>query len=209
MLSTGPDYPTPKCLESSGAKLLFATFIPRNDWGPELPEWPLLRGLDCIYFTCLRDDSKRESSKMAKAFRYTKRVVFNVGLSVLFLVEQSIIERAKISLENNIFYLWELLNKTCLYYGPGINSDLPWTGDWLPGCLKPSKHSGNVPVTGGDSSVQPAFHCLCCSCALSVSSPSADIHSLLSSLSFVWLWNTLVRFLMISWFGTIVCKVFI
>ena len=42
---------------------------------------------------------------MAKAFRYTKRVVFNVGLSVLFLVEQSIIERAKISLENNIFYL--------------------------------------------------------------------------------------------------------
>jgi hypothetical protein len=175
--------------------MLFATFIPRNDWDPELPEWPLLRGLDCIYFTCLRDDSKRESSKMAKAFRYTKRVVFNVGLSVLFLVEQSIIERAKISLENNIFYLWELLNKTCLYYGPGINSDLPWTGDWLPGCLKPSKHSGNDPVTGGDSSVQPAFHCLCCSCALSVSNPSADTHSLLRSLSFVWLWNTLVRFL--------------
>ena len=66
---------------------------------------------------------------MAKAFRYTEKVVFNVGLSVLFLVEQSIIERAKISLENNIFYLRELLNQTCLYYGPGINSDLPWTGD--------------------------------------------------------------------------------
>ena len=146
---------------------------------------------------------------MAKAFRYNKRVVFNVGLSVLFLMEQSIIERAKISLENNIFYLWELLNKTYFYYGPGINSDLPWTGDWLPGCLKPSQCSGNDPVTGGDSSLQPAFHCLCCSCALSVSSPSADIHSLLCSLSFVWLWNTLVRFLMISWFSTIVCKVFI
>ena len=42
---------------------------------------------------------------MAKAFRYTKKVVFNVGLSVLFLMEQSIIEWAKISLENNIFYL--------------------------------------------------------------------------------------------------------
>ena len=195
MLSTGPDYPTPKCLESSGAKLLFATFIPRNDWGPELPEWPLMRGLDCIYFTCLRDDSKRESSKMAKAFRYTKRVVFNVGLSVLFLMEQSIIERAKISLENNIFYLWELLNKNCLYDGPGINSDLPWTGDWLPGCLKPSKHSGNDPVTGGDSSVQPAFHCLCCSCALSVPNSSAGIHALLPSWLFVWLWNTLVWFL--------------
>ena len=148
---------------------------------------------------------------MAKAFRYTKRVVFNVGLSVLFLVEQSIIEQAKISLENTvcIFYLWEILNKTCLYYGPGINSDVPWTGDWLPGCLKPSKHSGNVPVTGGHSSVQPAFHCLCCSCALSVPNSSAGIHSLLCSLSFVWLWNTLVRFLMISWFSTIVCKVFI
>ena len=148
---------------------------------------------------------------MAKAFRYTKRVVFNVGLSVLFSVEQSIMERAKVSLENTvcIFYLWELLIKTCLYYGPGINSDLPWTGDWLPGCLKPSQCSGNDPVTGGDSSLQPAFHCLCCSCALSVSSPSADIHALLRSLSFVWLWNTLVRFLMISWFGTIVCKVFI
>ena len=44
---------------------------------------------------------------MAKAFRYTKKVVFNVGFSVLFLVEQSIIEQAKIRLENNvyIFYL--------------------------------------------------------------------------------------------------------
>ena len=44
---------------------------------------------------------------MAKAFRYTKKVVFNVGLSVLFLMEQSIIEQAKITLENTvyIFYL--------------------------------------------------------------------------------------------------------
>ena len=114
---------------------------------------PSCWGPDCIYFTCVRDDRKRESSKMAKAFRYTKRVVFNVGLSVLFLMEQSIIERAKISLENTvyIFYLWEILNKTCLYYGPGINSDLPWTGDWPPGCLKPSQCSGNGPVTGGDN----------------------------------------------------------
>ena len=86
---------------------------------------------------------------MAKAFRYTKKVIFNVGLSVLLLMEQSIIERAKISLENNIFYLWEILFKTCLYYGPGINSDLPWTGDWLPGCLKPSQCSGSGPVPGG------------------------------------------------------------
>ena len=84
---------------------------------------------------------------MAKAFRYTKKVVFNVGLSVLFLMEQSIIEQAKISLGNTvyIFYLWEILNKTCLYYGPGINSDLPWTGDWPPGCLKPSRCSGSGP----------------------------------------------------------------
>ena len=44
---------------------------------------------------------------MAKAFRYTEKVVFNVGLSVLPLVEQSIIEQAKISFENKvcIFYL--------------------------------------------------------------------------------------------------------
>ena len=63
---------------------------------------PSCWGLNCIYFTCLRDDRKRESSKIAKAFRYTKKVVFNVGLSVLFLMEQSIIEQAKISLENNI-----------------------------------------------------------------------------------------------------------
>ena len=56
---------------------------------------------------CIRDDRKRESSKMAKAFRYTEKVVFNVGLSVLSLVEQSIIEQAKISFENKvcIFYL--------------------------------------------------------------------------------------------------------
>ena len=56
---------------------------------------------------CIRDDRKRESSKMAKAFRYTKKVVFNVGLSVLFLVERSIIEQARISFENKvcIFYL--------------------------------------------------------------------------------------------------------
>ena len=178
--------------------MLFATFIPSNNWGPELPEWPLLLGTWLyLFYMCLRDDRKRESSKMAKAFRYTKKVVFNVGLSVLFLMEQSIIEQAKISLENTvyIFYLWELLNKTCLYYGPGITSDLPWTGDWLPGCLKPSQCSGSGPVIGGHSSVQPASHCLCCSCALSVSSPSAGIHSLLRSLSFVWLWNTLVQFL--------------
>ena len=31
MLSTGPDYPTPKCLESYGVKTVFATFIPSND----------------------------------------------------------------------------------------------------------------------------------------------------------------------------------
>ena len=148
MLSTGPDYPTPKCLWSSGAKMLSATFIPSNDWGPELPEWPLLLGTWLyLFYMCLRDDRKRESSKMAKAFRYTKKVVFNVGFSVLFLVEQSIIEQAKIRLENKvyIFYLWELLNKTCLYYGPGITSDLPWTGDWPPGCLKPSRCSGSGP----------------------------------------------------------------
>ena len=40
---------------------------------------------------------------MAKAFRHTKSLVFNVGLSVLFLIEQSIMEQAKISLKNNIF----------------------------------------------------------------------------------------------------------
>ena len=122
--------------------------IPSNSWGPEFPEWPLLLGTWLyLFYMCLRDDRKRESSKMAKAFRYTKKVVFNVGFSVLFLMEQSIIEQAKISLENTvyIFYLWELLNKTCLYYGPGINSDLPWTGDWPPGCLKPSRCSGSGP----------------------------------------------------------------
>ena len=44
---------------------------------------------------------------MAKAFRYTEKVVFNVGLSVLLLVERSIIEQARIHSENKvcIFYL--------------------------------------------------------------------------------------------------------
>ena len=108
---------------------------------------------------CIRDDRKRESSKMAKAFRYTEKVVFNVGLSVLSLVEQSIIEQAKISFENKvcIFYLWEMLIKTCLYYGPGINSDLPWAGNWCPGCLKPSKCSRNVLVTGGAAACSQRF----------------------------------------------------
>ena len=132
--------------------MLFATFIPSNNWGPELPEWPLLLGTWLyLFYMCLRDDRKRESSKMAKAFRYTKKVVFNVGLSVLFLMEQSIIERAKISLENTVYfcYLWELLIKICLYYGPGINSDLPWAGDWPPGCLKPSRCSGSGPWLEG------------------------------------------------------------
>ena len=126
--------------------------IPSNSWGPEFPEWPLLLGTWLyLFYMCLRDDRKRESSKMAKAFRYTKKVVFNVGFSVLFLVEQSIIEQAKIRLENKvyIFYLWELLNKTCLYCGPGINSDLPWAGDWPPGCLKPSRCSGSGPWLEG------------------------------------------------------------
>lgn len=40
---------------------------------------------------------------MAKAFRYTKKVVLNVGLSVLFLMEQPIIEQAKISLETKVY----------------------------------------------------------------------------------------------------------
>ena len=43
---------------------------------------------------------------MAKAFRYTKKVIFNVGLSVLLLMEQSIIERAKISLENTVYFCY-------------------------------------------------------------------------------------------------------
>ena len=146
---------------------------------------------------CLRDDRKRESSKMAKAFRYTEKVVFNVGLSVLFLVERSIIEQARIRFENKayIFYLWEMLIRICLYYGPGMNSDLPWAGNWCPGCLKPSKCSRNALVAGGAGGVQPAFHCACCSCAHSVSDPSAEAQSPLRSSSLVWLWNTLVRFL--------------
>ena len=43
---------------------------------------------------------------MAKAFRTTKRVVFSVGLSVLLLMEQSIIEQAKISLENTVHFCY-------------------------------------------------------------------------------------------------------
>ena len=60
-----------------------------------------------LFYMCLRDDRKRESSKMAKAFRYTEKVVSNVGLSVLFLVERSIIEQARIRFENKgyVFYL--------------------------------------------------------------------------------------------------------
>ena len=125
---------------------------------------------------------------MANTFRYTEKVVFNVGLSVLLLVERSIIEQARIHSENKvrIFYLWEMLIRTCLYHGPGMNSDLPWAGNWCPGCLKPSKCSRNALVAGGAGGVQPAFHWARCSCAHSVSDPSAEAHSPLRSSSLVW-----------------------
>ena len=65
--------------------MLFATLTANKDCGPELLEQQLLLGSPLYLFCmCLRDDRKSESSKIAKALTYTKTVVLNVGLSVLF-----------------------------------------------------------------------------------------------------------------------------
>lgn len=80
---------------------------------------------------------KEKALKWQKAFRYTEKVVFNVGLSVLFLVERSIIEQARIRFENKgyVFYLWEMLLEhvftmglawiqTCLGQGTDVQAAL-------------------------------------------------------------------------------------
>ena len=43
---------------------------------------------------------------MAKSFQVHQKGGFNVAVSVLFLVEQSIIERAKVSLENKVYFFY-------------------------------------------------------------------------------------------------------
>ena len=72
-----PDYPMPKCLQGSGAKMLFATSTLSNDQSPEQPEHQLLlQAWLHLFCSVLNSDRKRGSSEIVEAFRYAKTVSF-------------------------------------------------------------------------------------------------------------------------------------
>ena len=151
-----PDYPMPKCLQGSGAKMLFATSTPSNVRSPEQPEHQLLlRAWLHLFWSVLNSDRKRGSSEIVEAFRYAKTVSFFFYMVLVFWFSWNIHDRTgpdrllriKRTLSSPERILSAKLIKTCLLYEFGINYDLLWI-DWFSDWLKPRECSRNDLVTG-------------------------------------------------------------
>lgn len=154
-----PDCLMLKCLQGSGAKMLFAASTPSNDWSPEHPgQQLLLQRWLYLFYSVLNSDRKRGGSNRG-SFQVRKNCFIFFCMVLLFGFSWNIHDRTgpdrflriKCTFSSPERMLSAKLIKTCLFYEFGINYDLLWT-NWFPDWLNPRECSRNAPATGADNS---------------------------------------------------------